>query len=528
MQTWARRGVRAALVTGGVLAVGTGVASAEDNSDQPTLGDGQLTWDDVRKAGGVFTEPHPSSAVTRISGTIDSERDLLPAVENELTQEIPVLTAWHDSRAEHRHARHRQPQHQLRQHSGPGHGQSQLEQGQHNQPPQSQPRPDEFQPRPGQHREPQHANPRHQHNALAKPVELAGWVADAGQSGEGSLPSPVRVGTPAEGFHRSLSWDGPIGGVVRGSAETTAEIPITPGSDRTERAQPERTQAERTEITERPVHADRPGTPGQPLAPGQLLTPGEDLVYVDGFDQPDTVSRWEQAARSQAIGQHSASPQERTDRFEVPRQTTERSASTGADGPLIGLLNPAVADLTSADLSRASMLYSVPRAVLNTALAATWPTPPMPSSYLGESFTVPGEYQDRAEEVPGTRGLDQLPSVSPTFAGKTAFTGDLERTMPAMRPIEAALRGFEQGSSGPAERVRFSPSPLRTEVAVTMVDVLTAAIPERQWAARNPFPTNPTPVLPSLGGMVLPTLAEEPAPAELGPALVAPGPGVRV
>ena len=40
MQTWAKRGVRAALVTGGVLAVGTTMAAAEGTGPSRPSGDG--------------------------------------------------------------------------------------------------------------------------------------------------------------------------------------------------------------------------------------------------------------------------------------------------------------------------------------------------------------------------------------------------------------------------------------------------------------------------------------------------------
>lgn len=51
------------------------------------------------------------------------------------------------------------------------------------------------------------------------PMRLAGWVAEAPDA-----TSP-HVGTPSEGFHRTMGWSGPIGAVVPGDQHLHAPLP---------------------------------------------------------------------------------------------------------------------------------------------------------------------------------------------------------------------------------------------------------------------------------------------------------------
>lgn len=164
MQTWAKRGVQTALVTGGMLAVGTGVASAGDACPQRPMPLGESVFppalDDTAPlgrclAGDLFTE-----GAQHNSPVVESRRDLDESA-NELTREIPALR---------------------------------------------------FQ---------------------ESPLQLAGWAADPSEAKPLDLrrspqgPAPV---TPAEGFHRSLSWSASIGDVVRDramdSGPQTAELVI--------------------------------------------------------------------------------------------------------------------------------------------------------------------------------------------------------------------------------------------------------------------------------------------------------------
>jgi hypothetical protein len=165
MQTWAKRGVQTALVTGGMLAVGTGVASAGDACQQRPMPLGESVFppalDDTAPLGRCLAGDLFSEGAQHNSPVVESGRGQLDESANELTREIPALR-FQDS-----------------------------------------------------------------------PLKLAGWAADPSEatpldlrrSPQGSAPT-----TPAQGFHRSLSWSAPIGDVVRdrlpAGGPQTAELVI--------------------------------------------------------------------------------------------------------------------------------------------------------------------------------------------------------------------------------------------------------------------------------------------------------------
>jgi hypothetical protein len=205
MQTWATRGVRAALVTGGMLAVGKGGAStARPSPDCPAqpLGsrqtsDGLPRHSGPRMSGELFPDDaawrsdfapvhHRSGLPRTLSGILEPLQDVLAAVEHAPTQEIPAV----------------------------GH-----------------------------------------HRRTARPgrrLELAGWVVDTSKPGSphhgdpdhdsdgqssigrwpGSKHAVPEIGTPAEGFHRSLGWAGRVGEVIeRGAGLIPADsLPADPGA----------------------------------------------------------------------------------------------------------------------------------------------------------------------------------------------------------------------------------------------------------------------------------------------------------
>ncbi|WP_461143582.1 hypothetical protein [Salinifilum aidingensis] len=474
MQNWAKRSMRAALVTGGVLAVGTsGVASAEDESEQPTLGDGQLTWDEIRQAGSPFTQP--GSTVTRISGTLDSERDLLPAVENDVTREIPAITddgelrpagpARTSSRAASAGPRHRLQEPV----TAPDAETLVLPRIDAVEPPAGDAAPAEAAPaeaaersaasRGGQHRrEPAQPTER----AAATPASAEATPATPATPAAAEARRPLPDGSPARGVYRSMSWTGPIGDVVRGgssSASTAAS--------------------------------------GGPVLAEPLITPSEEIVYADGFED---FGRSTRPAGPDAARQPSGAVQQPSGTTGAERATAQPArANPPAGGLLGGLLDPSGQDLTTADLSRATKLHPVPHAVLNKALATTAPRSAAPSE--PRTLTVPGEYQDRVDELPGLRGLDRAPRAAAIPEG----------TAPLRGVVEAALSGtLPSGADGSADAVRFSPDPSRSAVSVTTLDELTAGMPERNWVARNPFPTRKAlPAMPDLG-MALPTFSAPP------------------
>lgn len=497
MQNWAKRSMRAALVTGGVLAVGTsGVASAEDGSDQPTLGDGQLTWDEVRQAGSSFTQP--GSTVTRISGTLDSERDLLPVVENDATRELPAITdgstVADGSAAAPARAATSAPRHRLHEPVPASAAETLV-----------LPRIDAVEPpadeaaraevseadtaaRPGQHR-----------REVAQQPERAAEAAPVAAETTSPLPA---VGSPAQGVYRSMSWTGPIGDVVRG--------------DNTART------------------AARTAASGDPVLGEPLVTPSEEIVYADGFEDFGRSAQTASSAEHGAAGAETAlsdAAQAGTARADgtmrserstaQPARTAAADAHAAAPAPagglLGGLLDPSGQDLTAADLSRATKLHPVPHAVLNRALATTAPRSATPSE--PRTLTVPGEYQDRADELPGLRGLDKVPRATAALKGATS-----DGTAPLRGMIEAALSGtLPSGAHGSADTVRFSPEPALSEVSVATLDELTAGMPERDWIARNPFPTRRAlPAMPELG-MALPTFSSPPNTGEQSAGPQAPG-----
>ncbi|QGK71875.1 hypothetical protein GIY23_22345 [Allosaccharopolyspora coralli] len=177
MQTWARRGVHAALVTGGMLAVGSGVASAADHHDTDMLPWGAADDGSPRSSGTWFSgELFPErfdDAPTGRHHLITPDQRRMPAAQEALTHEIPAIT-----------------DHQW------------------------------FTPDPSAPRVP----------AAVHPLELAGWVAEIPQEDRAGISPGDELGSPAEGFHRSMGWAGPLGDVVAeppaADPSETTEIPV--------------------------------------------------------------------------------------------------------------------------------------------------------------------------------------------------------------------------------------------------------------------------------------------------------------
>ncbi|MFB9570431.1 hypothetical protein [Saccharopolyspora hordei] len=409
MQTWAKRGVQAALVTGGMLAVGTGVATAEQScSDRPTspLGESLDLGTGACASGEFFSEHTQYGAsvvdsrevhrVTALSGTLDPVRDLLPAVENDVTREMPALRDWHT--------------------------------------------PD-----------------------VTSPLHLAGWVADPADARPlelAGLPpfDGNRPVTPAEGFHRSLSWAGPIGEVVRGGADALDEETFRTGA-----------------VLD---------------VPADLLTPHDDLVYFDGFEPADgIVELWEGVL---AQPQPSLQPQ--------PQPEPQ---------PRGGLLTPDQVDLTSAELPGFRYeLHGVPSEVLEGALSAIAAQPAPRTDHV--PLEVPGELQLKVTEVPNLTGLSpaelrrttarrESPGVQaplPVLGQLNAFDGG-QTTVPAVSRITSALDGDASRAA------TVTDAPHRADVAVDLVDELGAAVPATQLVTQSPLRPAPAP---RAGGLDLPVL----------------------
>ncbi|RKT84437.1 hypothetical protein SAMN05421805_103368 [Saccharopolyspora antimicrobica] len=399
MQTWAKRGVQAALVTGGMLAVGSGVASAEQacperpNSplgesanalDQLGTG-GRCLSGDLYPENAPLVESRAAHQVTALAGTIDPVRDLLPAVENDMTRELPALRDWHTG-------------------------------------------------------------------APVAPLHLAGWIADPADARPLELAGlpPFDGGrpvTPAEGFHRSLSWAGPIGEVIRGGAAALDEGAFRPGA-----------------VLD---------------VPADLLTPHDDLVYFDGFGQADgIVELWEGVLAAPQGG----------------LVTPDRVDLTSAELP--GLRN---------------QLHTVPGEVLAGALSAVaaQPTPRndfVPLEVPGELQAKAAEIPDltglslvELSRAPGTTQRSESPGVQAPLPvlGELNALGGGQTSAPTVSRITSAL-------DAPAPRtVNFTAAPLESAVAVEVVDELRAATPEHKLLTESPLRPAPAP---RSGGMSLPVL----------------------
>lgn len=442
MQTWAKRGVRAALVTGGVLAVGTTMAAAEGAGPSRPSGNGNhgslgTRYDqspaDPGRGDSVLpafdadgtTRPHLGQTFPAhrdadtgryralvLTGKIDPVRDLLPAVEHDMTQEIPVL------RDLDRHL------------------------------------------------------PRH------PDMQLAGWVGDpatarpAPSDGRHSLrfgntgTSRHTMRTPSEGFHRSLSWAGPIGGIIRNGHGHPAEAQV-------------------------------------PEVTGELITPLVDPATVDPED--GIVALWHGALGS---GEAGRAP------FEA------EPATTGT-----GLLDSADVDLTSGELAGpVTRLHQVPPSLLAVALADAPHVPAARAETVAPQ--VPGEHQDFPDVPPALAdplvleptardGAEPgLHAPLPVLGELSAFGGG-ELSGPTFGRLTDAL-----GEVGPraddrptvsflAAIPRFSKTPEDVPVRVEVLDELDAAMPEGRRILSHPLPPEPRAAEPA--GVELPVLGGLPS-----------------
>ncbi len=414
MQTWAKRGVQAALFTGGMIAVGSGVASASDtcpdHAQQPLgeLADHGSGWGFRCISGELFPENNP--APPQSLGDMTANR---PGV----TYNRPLV----DTGAPHHRSRHSL----------------------------SDAVTQELPVIRDQHWLPQNPVGR----ATTTPLQLAGWVADPALPGDSRtppglpVPHPSSIGTPAQGFHRSLTWAGPIGHVIEGARSA-------------------------------PDSAFRAA--GAPL-PAPVVNPSTDPAVVEGFA----------AERSDSI-------------VALWRQALDQAAHPG------GLVSPRDLDLTSAG-HLAPTIHTVPNDLLRSTLTRAAPnlrhavrdTVPL---------AVPGEFQDKANEVPNLRDLplvdtltsparttrpvardnDGQPGVQtplPPF-GKLNAGGGGNTSVPVVDRVGdyASELPAPTGRSAPAapQLPAFSDKPAFSDVAVYVVDELMTAVPERDVVAQMP------------------------------------------
>lgn len=300
MQPWARRGFPAALVTGGMLAAGPGLVTAAkppaDRAVRPTpqTGGDALGFDEF--VGDLFSDGAQRPTFRRLSGTLDPRPELLPNAVRE--QEIP-----------------------------------------------------------GRHRRESPESGR---------MELAGWIIDTGRPGVADEPGAdprsrsanTEIGSPSEGFHRSLSWTGAVGASTRDE--------------------------------ERPL--DR-----------ALVVPIDDPAVVTGFGDADSIVELWEGLVGHDVGTTDAGPND---------AGPSEIASSEPDVP--GLVALDAVDLTAGVLAAPpSDVYTVPFELVDAVLTTVFAPPPPRDEFL--PLTVPGDYQERADEVPKLSDLDYVHRPPPRW-----------------------------------------------------------------------------------------------------------------
>ncbi|MGJ7907929.1 hypothetical protein ACOQFL_15780 [Actinopolyspora sp. H202] len=445
MQSWARRGVQAALVTGGMLAAGTGVAAASGNCpDRPTsplgdpltpaeaAGDGTPSRSGLCFAGELFPEDGKdplrdtiaNATADTLVGVIEPIRDVPPEVDNERTQRIPRITDAPEPDVE------QTVEQTARQHWIP-------------------PRTESTERLPI---EPPRAGP-----STALP-ELS-WRTDVARSAP--LRTAARVeaqprersrgrhaaqeSKPADGFHRSLSWSGPIGEIV----DTLVDA--------------------RPRVDNRP-HVDDSTLEMLPVA---LVRP-----HIDPAVAPELA-----APRGEGI---------------VHTGPVARSRNSP------GLLLTDSVDLTSSGLDTGPELRAVPHGLLRSVLSANSggerPTED------AEPLRLPNEAHQRAEQVPtlvapelllatpeaanGPAGAELAEPLGEFHAfGGNVETGGFSRIA---RELSVETTTVIPVYAAEDDEVVFSERPEFSRVVVRELDELAAAMPERQQVVSNPFRERPT------------------------------------
>ncbi|SFE64996.1 hypothetical protein SAMN04487819_12024 [Actinopolyspora alba] len=449
MQTWARRGVQAALVTGGMLAAGTGVAAASGNCpDRPTsplgdpltpaeaAGDGTPSRSGLCFAGELFPEDGKdplrdtvaNATADTLVGVIEPIRDVPPEVDNERTQRIPRITDAPEPDVER--TVERTAQQTAQQHWIPPRAES------------TERLPVEP-PRSG----PSTGLPELSWRTdVARSAPLGTTDRVEAQPRERSRGRHAAQETkPADGFHRSLSWSGPIGGVVDTLVDARKRVDAQP-------------------------HVDESTTETLPLA---LVTPHTDPAVAPELAAP----------RGEGIVQ--AGP-----------------AARSRNSP--GLLLTDSIDLTSSGLDTGPDLRAVPRELLRSALSASSGVERPAED--AEPLRLPNEAHQRAEQVPtlvapellvatpdSTNGPDGAELVEP-LGEFNAFDGNVETGGFSRIARELSIEATTVIPAYEAEEdeVFFSERPELSRVVVRELDELAAAMPERQQVASNPFRERPT------------------------------------
>ncbi|NYH80841.1 hypothetical protein FHR84_004209 [Actinopolyspora biskrensis] len=441
MQTWARRGVQAALVTGGMLAAGTGVASASgDCPERPTspldeprtpaeaAGDGTPSRSGLCFAGELF----PDQEETRILPALGGERELDARLaeaetlvgtiapitdepveaENERTLRIPRITEERAPDPAADTERQWIPPQEL---------------------------PERHRSREAPTSGPASAGTDSPAGAAAPSAHLTrGHVSTGKQPRErsrGRHAADSGDPKPAEGFHRSLSWSGPIGSVSETGPSGEAED--------VDRAEPRRSAlvVPSSDPAESPGLSERSGGLlsmwRQANPDGMLATSAVDLTSVGFETGPDLRTVPDEVFRS-ALSTRTAN--------------RVRAAEDSAPLELPGEVHQRVEEIP-ADVDPALLF----------------------SEFPGEAAAEPTRGPDAGTTLPGFGELNTL--------GGNSEAGEFSRVARALNVDGPdALRG-----SAPEEEIRFSAFPELSPATVRAVDELAAAMPERKQVASNPF-----------------------------------------
>ncbi|ASU80644.1 hypothetical protein CDG81_22925 [Actinopolyspora erythraea] len=443
--------MQAALVTGGMIAAGTGVASASGNCpERPTsplgdpltpaeaAGDGTPSRSGLCFAGELFPEGDSgwhdtvsNATADTLVGVVEPIRDVPPEGDNEATQRIPRITDAPSPGLEET-AEFTTEQQWIPPRIGSA---------------------AEFPP------DPPRSGPS------TKLPELS-WRTDVGRAGNVRSEAPftaqprersrgrhaAQEPRPADGFHRSLSWSGPIGHVVDTFVEGARHVDESTATILPALVTPAHDPAVAPELA-----APREGVSGT-VSSGARPAVRSGLLATDSID----------LTRSGL----DTGPDLRT----VPRELLRSALSVRTDGEHHRGEEPAPLQLPDEALQRAE---EVPALVAPELLVS---------------------------EVPSADGEAGMAEPLREF---NAFGGNVETGSFSRIARELTVDGtaaLAEHDSAPSE-VAFTETPELSPVVVRVVDELTTALPERQQVVTNPFRERPSArsAAPAVG-MALPVL----------------------
>ncbi|WP_438388921.1 hypothetical protein [Actinopolyspora saharensis] len=440
MQTWARRGVQAALVTGGMLAAGTGVASASGECpDRPTSpfdepltpaeasGDGTPSRSGLCFAGELF----PDQEETRILPALGSEREFDTRM-SEADTLVGTIAPITDEPVEADSERTLRIPHITEERAADPAAATERQWI----PPQDLPQPHRPHEAPAPGPAPAAADSP---EATSAPHLTRGHVSTGKQPRErsrGRHAAHSREPKPAEGFHRSLSWSGPLGSVSEGAP--SGEVENVDGAEQRGSA----LVVPSTDPAKSPGLAENSGGLlslwRQANSEGMLATSAVDLTSVGFETGPDLRTVPDEVFR--------AALSSRSDR---------RAGAAGDSAPL---------ELPGEVHQR---VEEVPAEVDPELLFSELPE---------QSAAEPAGVPDTGNTLPGFDELNTL--------GGNSAAGELSRVARALN-VEAPADELSENDAG--EEVRFSTAPELSPATALPVDELAAAMPERKLVASNPF-----------------------------------------